>query len=202
MDRHATLWGQRVLLAVAGLLAITLFLPLNANSQADPAAPCCGIAAIDARSGVVTGKVTATGRTFQFKVTDAKLLASLKVGQAVAADFTSGKVTVRPAGVDPINGVIIRPAEPVGRAARPAEPVGARIYGAEPVGARISGVDAANRTVTLTTTRGQTVRLRLNSVTPINDFKPGQGVTLSVDTAGKATIRVAGAEPVGATLLP
>src|SRR5437870_4418553 len=44
---------------------------------------CCVITALNARTGVVTAKETATGRSFEFEVTDAKLLSSLKIGQPV-----------------------------------------------------------------------------------------------------------------------
>jgi hypothetical protein len=44
-------------------------------------------------NGLVTAVETATGRQFQFRVTDRSLLSSLKVGQKVQADF--GARTVR-----------------------------------------------------------------------------------------------------------
>ena len=76
---------------------------------AQAGAPCCNITAIDARAGVVTAKDTATGRTAQLKVSDAKLLGSLKVGQAVNANFTTGSVTVPAAEtVPPIAGMIVK----------------------------------------------------------------------------------------------
>jgi Cu/Ag efflux protein CusF len=77
-----------VLLGVLFLTVLTLAPP------AEPAAPCCAITAIDAKNGVVTAKETATGRSFEFKVTDAKLLSSLKVGQPVYANFQTKSVSL------------------------------------------------------------------------------------------------------------
>ena len=104
---------QWTLLALGVLLAVTVFGAPNARAGD----PCCAITAIDARGGMVTGKQTATGRTFQFKLSDAKLLGSLKVGQAVEAEFHTGKVTVLPAGVQPGRGITgtivnVNPAQP------------------------------------------------------------------------------------------
>jgi Cu/Ag efflux protein CusF len=42
----------------------------------------------------VAARETATGRTFQFKVNDAALLKSLKVGQKIYANFATKKVSV------------------------------------------------------------------------------------------------------------
>src|SRR2546425_3384389 len=53
--------------------------------QTPPA--CCVVTAVDVRNGVVTGREPATGRTFQFRVDDPRLVRGLKFGQSVAADF-------------------------------------------------------------------------------------------------------------------
>jgi hypothetical protein len=55
------------------------------------------VTAVDARAGVVTARETGSGRPFQFKLDDAALASSIKVGQIVEADFKTMKVTVRPA---------------------------------------------------------------------------------------------------------
>jgi hypothetical protein len=68
-----------------------------AMNEASAAEPCCSVTAVDARSGVVTARQTATGRTIQFKLDDVSLAGSIKAGQIVEADFTTAKVTVRPA---------------------------------------------------------------------------------------------------------
>ncbi len=102
--------GARRLLILASFLAIVLL-----ATPAWAATPCCNVTAIDARTGMVTAREKATGRTFQFKVTNPAQLRGLKVGQAVAADFKTGKVSVHLAGAAPINGVLVKPAEPVGQ---------------------------------------------------------------------------------------
>jgi hypothetical protein len=56
--------------------------------------PCCSVTAIEAATGVVSGKVTANSNVFQFKVTNARTLASLKVGQAVYVNFTTHQVSL------------------------------------------------------------------------------------------------------------
>lgn len=68
--------------------------------------PCCGVTVIDAKTGLVTAKETATGKTFQFKVDNVKLLKGLKIGQKVDADFASGEVALP----GPALGKIVQPA--------------------------------------------------------------------------------------------
>ena len=78
---------------------------------ADAVESCCGITTIDAKTQTVTAKETKTGRTFQFQVADAKTLGSLKVGQAVHADFKTMKVSVRPNAAEPCCNIVnVRPA--------------------------------------------------------------------------------------------
>ena len=57
------------------------------------AAPCCGITSINAKSGQVIARVTATGQTFTFTASPS-VLSSMKVGQSVYANFTSKQVSV------------------------------------------------------------------------------------------------------------
>jgi hypothetical protein len=68
--------------------------------------PCCAITAIDAKTQTVTARETKTGRTFQFKVLDARILGALQVGQAVHADFKTMKVSLSPDGVQPCCAVV------------------------------------------------------------------------------------------------
>ena len=69
-----------------------------------PAEPCCAIVSIDAATGIATAKELATGRLFRFEVKDKALLASLKVGQKVSADFGSSKVRIH--GSEPCCAII------------------------------------------------------------------------------------------------
>lgn len=78
-----------------------LIAPLALMQPAEAIQVCCGITAINIKSGLVTAVDETTGKTFQFKVGDRALLKGLKIGQKVAADFDSGMVSVDPS-VNPV----------------------------------------------------------------------------------------------------
>ena len=59
-----------------------------------PPDPCCGVTAIEARTGTVTAKVNATGQSFTFRSGDARALLSIKVGSSVYANFTTRQVSL------------------------------------------------------------------------------------------------------------
>lgn len=80
---------------IIGLMLIVLLAPIVPPAFA--AQPCCSITNI--AGGLVTAKETATGKTFQFQVTDPALMKSLRVGQKVYADFGTQRVSVD--GVQP-----------------------------------------------------------------------------------------------------
>ena len=84
--------GLVLFVAVLGLLVMF-------TTETRAINPCCNITAINLGSGVLSAKENATGRTFTFKVSDVKLLNSLKVGQGIYADFSGKKVSVN--GADP-----------------------------------------------------------------------------------------------------
>lgn len=90
-----------------------------------PTAPCCGIVGIDAATGVVTARVTATGASFQFRVTDTRMLRTLRVGQGVFANFRTRQVSVD--GATPCCGITSGPT-----AAPVTPPVAARPPAATP----------------------------------------------------------------------
>lgn len=96
--RQSKQFGLRVLLilAFAGLCSSgSGQVKSQAPSMpAQPPFPCCLITSIEASTGVVTAKVNATGQAFQFKVTDATLLRSLKIGQGVYANLKTHQVSV------------------------------------------------------------------------------------------------------------
>jgi hypothetical protein len=77
----------------AQFLAFAIIVPalwIASATLAGAATKSCAITAIG-RAGVVTANDVATRRTFQFQASDA-VLKSLKVGQKVLADFTTGQV--------------------------------------------------------------------------------------------------------------
>src|SRR3990172_10725758 len=90
-ERHIFLGsaGRRALLLLGVLFALLAVLVPDAR-----AANHQEITAIDRAKGLVTAKVTATGRAFQFLVKDAALLKSLKVGQKISADLKAMTVTL------------------------------------------------------------------------------------------------------------
>lgn len=89
--------------AIATLSIAALLLGFTPESRA--AAPCCGIVDIQP-SGVVTARETATGRSFEFRVADRRLLSTLKPGQPVHADFTTMRVSVEPDGQEPCCNIV------------------------------------------------------------------------------------------------
>ena len=102
------------------------------------APPCCSVTAIDARTGVVSAKVNATAAAFQFSVTDKRVLAGMRVGQGVYANFAARQVSLdgrtaccrmtaaaTPAVPGPAAGSSTPPGRPAGPAA-PGLPVNSR----------------------------------------------------------------------------
>lgn len=85
---------SRRLRRIVVLLGVVLGLAVVLAPEARAAQPCCEITAIDTRTGVVAAKEVRTGKTFQFKVTNASLLKTLKVGQKVWANFGTHQVSV------------------------------------------------------------------------------------------------------------
>ena len=73
------------------LLILTAFCGVfTAQAQA----PCCRVTSVDAPARIATGEVTTGGGEFAFRVDDSKLLAGLKTGQAVWANFTAKRVSL------------------------------------------------------------------------------------------------------------
>jgi hypothetical protein len=64
------------------------------RDKVNPGTPCCTISSINATTGVVRATETATGRVVRFKVTDRALLATLRPGQKVWADFGTANVRI------------------------------------------------------------------------------------------------------------
>jgi len=73
----------------------------NLRDKARPGDPCCNIAAINAKTGIVTARDTASGKTFKFTVNDKGMLKGLRAGDAVDANFAAGQVAIRKYGASP-----------------------------------------------------------------------------------------------------
>jgi type VI secretion system secreted protein Hcp len=83
---------RRTLRVLLGAPLVCGVLATGARSQI--AAPCCSITAINVQTGIVSARVNATGVAFEFKVTDARVLPSLRVGQGVFANLTTKEVSL------------------------------------------------------------------------------------------------------------
>jgi Cu/Ag efflux protein CusF len=77
---------KRLLFLIVALIGFSQ--PLRASF------PCCAVTAVDVRTGTVTAVETATGRTFEFHVTNTKLLATLHAGSPVYANFSAKQVSL------------------------------------------------------------------------------------------------------------
>jgi hypothetical protein len=83
--------------------------PLSAPRQAaEPvAAPaCCLVVRIDSERSIVTARETATGFTFRFAVKTRRLLATLKIGNPVWADFANKTVKLKATDVQPCCAIV------------------------------------------------------------------------------------------------
>ena len=98
-------------------ILVVLFIALFSATAYASEPPCCNVSAIDARTGLVTAKVRATGKTFQFKA-DAAARRSLKVGSAVFANFKTNQISLD--GKNACCQIV------AARRVRPTEPAGAR----------------------------------------------------------------------------
>ncbi len=76
----------------ASAVIVISLAPVSARAQTPTA--CCSITTIEAATGVVSGKITANGNVFQFKVTNARTLSALRVGQGVFANFRTRQVSL------------------------------------------------------------------------------------------------------------
>ena len=75
------------------LCTVTLTLGV-ANGAVAQATPCCEIVGIDARTGLVTAKVTASNASFQFRAVTPQAARHLRPGQKVYANFTTNQVSL------------------------------------------------------------------------------------------------------------
>ena len=84
---------QKMIQLVSMLLLAVLLAALAPAAGAQALQPS-SITVIDVRTGVVSAKVNTNGEAFQFRVTDPKLLAGLRVGREVYANFTTEQVSL------------------------------------------------------------------------------------------------------------
>ena len=82
--------------------SIAVFVPREVSA----AAPCCAIAAVDIKTGIVTAKNTATGETLEFKLGNTAQIRNIKIGDPVSTDFQTGAVTVH--SFQPVDGILLK----------------------------------------------------------------------------------------------
>jgi hypothetical protein len=75
------------LILLFGLLA-------GISSRQLAAQACCAITGLEAKGQTAAAKVTATGQSFEFRVSDRRLFDSLRVGQPVYANFKASQVSL------------------------------------------------------------------------------------------------------------
>lgn len=88
------------LLQVCGAFALCLVL------QQEGAPACCTIVRIDVEHSLITARETATGFTFRFSVKARRILAALKIGQPVWADFTAKTVKLKATDTTPCCSIV------------------------------------------------------------------------------------------------
>jgi len=89
-SRRAVSQWSKVLVSFFAFSVLALICP----SRAQAGTPCCGIISINLTTGVVTAQVNVTGQQFEFKLSNPAQLKTLKVGQAVYANLTTGQVSL------------------------------------------------------------------------------------------------------------
>ena len=157
-------WLQRfVLLAILAAAAV-----LGIAPEARAAAPCCGITRIDVKSQLVTAKENGTGRTFTFKVSDVRLLNSLKAGQGVYANFGTKLVSIdgKSSCCSMVSVSVAPVAAQIGSSAKPVTPC-----------CNITSIDLNAAAVTAReTATGKTFQFKVGNSTLLKSLNIGQGV--------------------------
>ena len=164
-------------------------------ASAAPAAACCVITAINASTGVVTGRVNASGQIFTFTASGS-VLSSVKVGQGVYANFTSKQVSINgttaccsiasgsaaaaPAAANPAVTLTEPAAAPATTKAAPTAAPTVAAPAAACCG--ITAIDVGTGDVTArVTSTGQTFTFTANS-SVLNSLKVGQAVYANLTT--------------------
>jgi Cu/Ag efflux protein CusF len=199
-----------MVLITCSTLIIGLMLIMLCASTVPPAFagdPCCGITGM-AAGGLVTAQETATGKTFQFQVTDPALLKSLRMGQTIHADFTTMKVSVQPDGIEPCCNIASAASGPTGTAKLPNAPM-PTMHRGDPC-CRITGMAAGGLVTAQETATGKTFQFQVTNQVLLKSLRVGQKVyadfgtqQVSVDGASPCCgIVSAAGGPTGTTKLP
>lgn len=76
------------------ILLLLLALFFGGPATVAQTAPCCTITAVNARTATVTAKINSTGQLFEFRVSNARLLAGLRAGRGIYANFKAKQVSL------------------------------------------------------------------------------------------------------------
>ena len=79
---------------VAVIIPAVIMLLIVVRPAGAQTAACCSVTAIDARTGTITARESATGRDFQFRLANALQLNGLRVGSPVYANFAAKQVSL------------------------------------------------------------------------------------------------------------
>jgi hypothetical protein len=167
---------KRLLFFIVALIAFSQ--PLRAST------PCCNVTAVDVRTGTVTAIETATGRTFEFHVTNAKLLATLHAGSPVYANFSAKQVSLdgkTPFGV--ITKITLAPPRAGAGAVAPVAPPASAAPRAAPAPSQpccnITAIDRTTGVVTATeSATGRIITFRIAHFQPVDGAKLSQTFTV------------------------
>ena len=94
--------------------AVLLLLGLSSVASAqrrDTTTACCRVVRLDAATGQVTARETATGYTFRFAVKDRRIRGAIKIGDAVWADFATKAVKLNTNDGEPCCSIVEMPAQ-------------------------------------------------------------------------------------------
>jgi Cu/Ag efflux protein CusF len=171
----------RIVVCLALLsLGLVLATPLP---RAEASEPCCPITGINAKTGLVTAREAATGRTFQFTMTDRATLKGLRVGQQVYADFGTQQVSVD--GIEPCCGIVQAKGRKTPGAAKIPAAKMPTVMGGTPC-CSVAAVDQATGIVTLRDLKtGQTFQVAVKDAARLQSLKVGEQVERSIGTALK-----------------
>jgi Cu/Ag efflux protein CusF len=163
---------------VISVLILSSAAQAQVRAKSSDSEPCCAIVSVDAAKGVAAARDKA-GKIFQFSVKDAALLKSLRVGQAVFADYTTGKVRIH--GSEPCC-AIISTAPVATPDVKPAEPC-----------CGLTAIDAATGIVTAKElATGRVFRFEVKNAALLHSLKVGQKVFADF---GSSKVRIHGAQP-------
>ena len=92
MNRTGWLAIRMFAIGALCLETLSVFAARNSYPQAPP--PAASVTSVDARTGVVTAKVNASGQQFEFTLSNAAQVKTLRIGQPVYANFTTKQVSL------------------------------------------------------------------------------------------------------------